>query len=215
MIVVIQCAASKRSQAGAFRSDDRREILFVANPSLAPYSGRFTHARPDDSASGNETWRDRLSTYNESGGNPFNLLRAYELYENPVYPELVRKFGIVNVYILSAGWGLIAADFLTPLYDITFSNSVRKDAPWKLRRNGDRYKDYRRLAPEDDEVVFLGGKDYISLFLDLTQEVRGERKIFYNSNIAPNATSCRLERFVTRTKTNWHYECARWLCSTR
>jgi hypothetical protein len=38
--------------------------------------------------------------------------------------RLVEKFGIEKVFILSAGWGLIRADFLTPNYDITFSGSA-------------------------------------------------------------------------------------------
>jgi hypothetical protein len=42
----------------------------------------------------------------------------------------VKQFGIENTFILSAGWGLIDATFLTPAYDITFSakadNFVRR-----------------------------------------------------------------------------------------
>ena len=33
--------------------------------------------------------------------------------------------------------------------------------------------------------------------------------MFYNSGRAPEAPGCLLERFVTTTRTNWHYECAR------
>ena len=56
--------------------------------------------------------------------SPFGLLPAYQLYENSTYNRLVDRFGLSNVYILSAGWGLIPADFLTPHYDITFSASA-------------------------------------------------------------------------------------------
>jgi hypothetical protein len=56
--------------------------------------------------------------------NPLGLYPAYRLYENRVYGRLVEAFGVENIYILSAGWGLIRADFLTPYYDITFSHSA-------------------------------------------------------------------------------------------
>jgi len=68
----------------------------------------------------------------------------------------VTRFGVKNVYILSAGWGLICADFLTPAYDITFSPSA---APYKRRRKTDRYEDFRMLPDKAErEIVFFGGQ---------------------------------------------------------
>jgi hypothetical protein len=101
---------------------------------------------------------------------------------------------------------LIAADFLTPAYDITFSASA--DA-FKRRRKKDRYDDLRML-PDDIEgpVIFFGGKDYTELFCELSKNVRGPRYLFYKSSIAPKAPGCVLKRFNTTTRTNWHYECA-------
>ena len=52
--------------------------------------------------------------------------------------QLVEIFGIDNVYILSAGWGLIRASFLTPNYDITFSAPA---GAYNLRRKYDQYCD--------------------------------------------------------------------------
>ena len=57
--------------------------------------------------------------------------------------------------------------------------------------------------------VFFGGKDYLPLFCDLTKDVKAKRTVFYNSGYAPAAQGCALVRFVTTTRTNWHYECAR------
>ncbi|BAU49572.1 hypothetical protein SVA_3024 [Sulfurifustis variabilis] len=54
----------------------------------------------------------------------------------PYRPGRVR-----DVFILSAGWGLIGAAFLTPVYDITFSNSA------------DDYKRRRRRNQFDDDFV--------------------------------------------------------------
>jgi hypothetical protein len=63
---------------------------------------------------------------------------------------------------LSAGWGLIRTDFLTPCYDITFSQSAEG---YKRHRKADRYQDFRTLpARSDEDIVFFGGKDYVRLF---------------------------------------------------
>ena len=121
---------------------------------------------------------------NNPRGNPLGLVAAYRLYDNAVYQHLVDKLGIANVYILSAGWGLIRADFLTPYYDITFSAIARGDDAYKRRRKADRYEDFRMLPEEtEDEIVFLGGKDYIALFCELTCGVRSERRC---SGLLPN-----------------------------
>jgi len=113
---------------------------------------------------------------------------------------------VSNVYILSAGWGLVRADFLTPSYNITFS--LRAD-PYKRRRKADRYDDFRMLPAETkDNVVFLGGKDYLPLFCALTAEISAPKTVFYNSANAPSVNGCNLRRLETSTRTNWHYECA-------
>jgi hypothetical protein len=62
MIVVIQCAATKRANAGCFRNGQNR-ILFVADPLKAPQSDRYIYARPDDIAGGGASWRDLLVQY--------------------------------------------------------------------------------------------------------------------------------------------------------
>jgi len=95
------------------------------------------YARPDDRSDTGTLWRDVLLKYNrEPDGNPLGLYPAHQLYENKAYWRLADELGVQNVYILSAGWGLIRADFLTPYYDITFSLSA--DA-YKRRRKADRY----------------------------------------------------------------------------
>ncbi len=123
-----------------------------------------------------------------------------------VYGRLVVRLGLENVYVLSAGWGLIRADFLTPYYYITFSS--RADT-YKRRRKTDRYDDFRML-PDDakNDIVFFGGKDYLPLFCSLTDTVRGGKVVFFNSASVPRLNGCTLRRFETTTRTNWHYECA-------
>jgi hypothetical protein len=46
-------------------------------------------------------------------------------------------------------------------------------------------------------------------FAALTQAVRGERTVFYNSATPPSAPGFKLIRFETRTRTNGQYECTR------
>ena len=76
---------------------------------------------------------------------------------------------------------MIRSDFLTPDYDITFSN---QGDPWSRRRSRDRFQDFNHLRDSDissDETVyFFGGKDYLSLYYFLTQSV-SVRKVIYHS----------------------------------
>lgn len=212
MIVVIQCAAKKNPQAGYLRADDGRRILFVADPEAGPANEGIVFARPDDIADQGLSWRQKLVNYNEThGDNPLCLLPAWRLYANGTYEMLANTYGRDRLYILSAGWGLISADFLVPRYDITFSVGAER---YKRRRRSDEYDDLNMLASTISEpVIFLGGKDYVSLFCELTQIIKGPRTVFYNSASAPIAPGCTLKRFVTRTRTNWHYECARAFCA--
>lgn len=208
MIVVIQCAASKRLNARYWQDSNGKKVMFVADPAGAPARAGVTYARPDDADSDGISWRRKLIDYNKNpGNNLLGLLPAWELYENNSYELLHNRFGVKKLYILSAGWGLIAADFLTPMYDITFSSSAEK---YKRRTKRDVYDDLRMLPKATEEpVTFVGGKDYVELFCRLTAAVKGERTVFYNSARPPAAIGCALKRFDTSTRTNWHYECAR------
>jgi len=96
---------------------------------------------------------------------------------------------------------------LTPHYDITFSASAD---PWKRRRKEDRYEDFCLMGDDADEIVFLGGKDYVSLFCRLTAALRGRKTVFFNSAHRPDLPAGFTPvRYRTSTRTNWHYECAR------
>ena len=207
MRIVIQCAARKDASAGSLRMADAREVLFVAHPSLAPADPIRHYARPDDLSYDGRTWRERLVAYNAASDNPLNLLPAYRLYAHDAYRALVGRFGLERLFILSAGWGLIPANFLTPRYDITFTTSADD---WKRRRKGDRYEDFCMLASDDDPIVFVGGKDYLPLFGTLTASLRARKVVFFNSRTEPDLPQgFELVRYRTTTRTNWHYECAR------
>ena len=179
MNIVIQCAARKHEHAGYFRTLDGRTVLFVADPRKAPSSSSYLHARPDDRSDAGISWRDRLLQYNrESVSNEFGLLRAIDLYAHPAYQRLASARNITQSYILSAGWGLIRADFLTPYYDITFSSAAES---YKRRISVDNYRDLNMLPSEANEpTLFFGGKDYVPLFCELTKSVKANKIVFFN-----------------------------------
>jgi hypothetical protein len=208
MIVVIQCAASKKPNAGHLRAADGKPVLFVARPDLAPPSDHLIYARPDDHDDAGVAWRDRLLSLNANpAGGQRDVLPAADLYENAVYGELARKVGRESLYILSAGWGLIPATFLTPTYDITFSTAAED---YKRRLSRDRYADFRMMAPHiEGPILFFGSKDYVPFFAGLTSNFAAERMVFHRSAVPPSAPGCRMVPFPTNTRTNWHYECAR------
>ena len=208
MIVVIQCAARKAANAGHLRTQDGRKVMFVANPDLAPPDGDYIYARPDDVSDTGLSWRTVLRQYNENpGDNRLGLLPAWRLYRNPTYEILAEHCGLDRLYILSAGWGLIPGDFLTPNYDITFSTAQNVQR-FKRRRRHDSYSDFRMLPTDaSGPILFFGGKDYIPLFCTLTADSVSQRKVFYAGR-EPTAPGCRVQRYG-KPYTNWHYQCAK------
>lgn len=206
MIAVIQCAGSKVAHAPSLRAEDGRHVRFVAQPELAHDDG-VLYARPDDVSCDGTSWREKLLSYNHSkGNNPLELLPAVSLYRPPVYASLAASLPMSQLFILSAGWGLIRADFLTPAYDITFSAQAK---PINRRKKSAVYDDICALDLDSIEpLAFFGGKDYLPLFCRLTAGYRGERTVYYNAAIPPKAPGCTLRKFETNRRTNWHYECA-------
>ena len=210
MLVVIQCAATKRSCAGHLSTQHGRRVMFVADPGLAPRDDGLLYAHPDDASDNGTSWRDVLREYNKDyladpESNPHHLLPAWQLYSPPTYKLLRDRFR-EKLYILSAGWGLIRANFLTPNYDITFS-SARNVEKFKRRTRRATYSDFC-LAPtvSAEPIVFFGGKNYVPLFCKLTAAATGPRTVYYAGN-RPPAPRCILRSFG-KPFTNWQYQCA-------
>ena len=207
MIVVIQCAAGKQHHAGHLRTRDGLNVMFVARPDCAPPHSDRIYARPDDPSDRGTSWRTVLQEYNDAPGtNPLGLLPAWQLYRNTTYGMLFERFGPDQLYVLSAGWGLIRADYLTPNYDITFSRA-RNVEPFKRRGPMDAYEDFGFPFGIAEPIVFFGGRDYISLFCRLTEDAKVERTVFYAGSKV-DAPGCTLRRFGDPF-TNWHYQCAK------
>ena len=213
--VVFPCAAAKSWDAARMPTPDDRSLFFVADPLAAPANPSLLYRRPDDRATDGRSFRQALDDYNrQTDGNPWGLLPAWRLYRNAIYARMADSLGTPNLFILSAGWGLIRADYLTPDYDITFSPSAER---YKRRFARHRFNDFRHLGGGDhDRVLFAGGSDYIPLFLALTDHLHDvERVVYYNSTRAFEPRLAKFVRFKTRTRTNWHYEWAHCLLDGR
>lgn len=211
--VVIQCAGSKQAAAGTFTTGDGRRVVFVAHPALAPKADDIHYAHPDDlSDREGQTWRERVADENQRRGVASSrLCPASLLYTPQAYQILHERFGSDRLFILSAGWGLVRSDFLLPAYDITFSRSAE---PYKRRRATQRFTDFNHLLDETQaDTVFLGGKDYLPLFLQLSSDFPGRRLVFFSSTVPPTAPGCVVQEFRTARRTNWHYSCAEALTS--
>lgn len=214
MRVVIQCAGSKRADAGTFCTADGRKLVFVADPAAAPPKVGMLFARPDDPSDRcGQSWRDRVVEENRHPSELAKpLLTAGGLYRPKAYETLQRWVGAEKLFILSAGWGLVRSDFRLPTYNITFSGAAE---PYKQRRKTQDFADFNALAElPGEDTVFLGGKAYLPLFLRLTATLPGKRLVFFNAAsppvapAAPAAPGCVLQPFHTTGRTNWHYGCA-------
>jgi len=219
MKIIIACTSKKRD-GGSFKSNGET-VKFVAHPEYAPHSDHYIYARPDDiSDDGRLSWWERLRDYNENykntKENPCNMLPAFELYKNPIFEKLVNEFCIENVFIISAGWGIIPADYLTPIYDITASN--RGEAHSKIKIEDTLKKVPNMLPDNGEDIIFLGGKDYQKLFHKLFRNYEGEKIIFYYCQ--PDLTAQRskdndgfeLRPYQSSNPRKWYYECAEEIC---
>jgi len=209
MRIVIQCAGKKHKSAGRLKDASGVRVVFVAHPEkCTPTESSLRYYRPDDEVgTGLGTWREYLTRYNQQSLNPDGLFRAAELYKPTVYRALVERYSWQNVFILSAGWGLIRSDFLTPYYDITFSNQGK---PYSKRRSRDRFEDFNQLSDSDiqpDETLyFFGGQDYLQLYRSLTQNITVRKVIYHSQGSAFQLQG--YECIPYRSYTNWHYSCA-------
>ena len=163
-----------------------------------------------------KTWRDYICENQDSKNIPF---KTYQLY-NPnkpykdLYEKLEKKYE-TSFFILSAGWGLVRANFRLPKYDITFSKDSKVDIIKKRKFNQPQYKDFNQLEDIDDkeDIIFIGGESYWKLFYDLTQKLPNRKIIFYNSINEPkhhvgNYIYIKFTPKKEKTRTNWHYELA-------
>jgi hypothetical protein len=208
MKIVVQCSATKNPLAPSLFFGKRR-VEFVAHPEHHPGTNSNATFRPDDLIPSTLlTWRESLAAYNAKGTNPYGLLSAGMLYAQPAYQKLLDYVAAENLYILSAGWGLIRSDYLLPDYDITFSSQCES---WKRRKPCDHFQDFAHLTQdrivEDETVYFFGGKAYLPLYYTLTQALPTRKVVYYRSKSIPENGAFKYIRYDCPGSTNWHYQC--------
>jgi len=206
MKIVIQCAGRKFQDAGRLTTSKGKKILFAAHPEKCTNGEKCL--RPDNQRENTgQTWRVYLQEYNRSGKNPDLLFKAGCLYQPEIYQKLVQQYGENDVYILSAGWGLVRSDFLLPYYDITFSGRAEAYCQRKVR---DHFEDFNQLAEagvrDNEAIYFFGGQSYLPLYLKLTRNIKA-RKVIYHSR-GEGFEIQGYECIAYRGFTNWHYICA-------
>ena len=221
MIVVISCAASKDPRAGRLETPDGRRVEFLAHPAEMPESQRkpdIVYVCPEETSGYGMPWRQKLDEYNQqyqrTGENPWCLLPASQLYTprepySNIYLKLVERFRADNVYILSAGWGLIGSSFLTPSYSVTFSGQN----PVNRRRRKDVFRDFNHLTLHaggtERPIVCIGGTGYVRQFCKLTEAFRWPKMVLHLGR-QPSLPSDYTARRYMRDghKHTWVYQCA-------
>jgi hypothetical protein len=206
-IPVLVCSGPKTKDGFCYKG---QAVKFAASPQTAPRD-EFAYYKPDDSIPGqNKTWRNLV--VNGQNDPELDLVPAYLLYSPDIYRDFYKKFGS-RFYILSAGWGVIRADFKIPAYDITYSTGP--NVPKHAKRN-DNYgwKDINHLKEDsvkfdsDSEVILFASSTYVSPFCDMAQSIPYKKKILYRSQKITQRQGFVYEYYQTNRRTNWYYEAA-------
>lgn len=203
--IVFVCCERKN---GEVFQHNGSKIHFVSRPDSCTQIDGNKYVRPDDLIEGEEmTWRDLIILQEDR----YDLVAAYELYNHPIYRELYNHFN-QNLYIFSAGWGIVRADYKLPQYDITFSRSAPR---YSRRKKNDEFNDFNQLniRNSEDDILFIGGADYILPFCKLTKYLPNNKIIIYKSRLTAEMeefnrrTDFSFEEYygINRPFTNWHY----------
>jgi len=219
MIVVIQCAGRKVPNAPTLTLNGNA-VHFVAQP-----QDEQLDKRPWDQISGsNKTWTDCVKAYNEAGGampgeyiklnigteENRQLMQCGNLYKPPVYGELMSACGLRNVYILSAGWGLVRADKFIPKYDVTFSQlgdiSVRIAATDRLQ-----CASLSDEIPDNGEINLFISRVYAPYWSRLYRGA-GQRTVLHwrlGQELPDGQYGTVIKHDCGKQGTNWQYTAAR------
>ena len=213
--VVMICAKGKQVNSNIIHLNFNEPITFVAQP-----NGVNTFLPDENILHSKMTWRDYVT---KNQGPEIIPFKSYQLYIHGVYQNLFNFFGD-RLFILSAGWGLVKAEFRLPNYNITFSSSAKPEYKRVFNNLDPPFNDFNDLTynhnvglnSENEDIVFIGSPDYIPLFIKLTQNLKC-RKIIYWKRMKPKPIPIELPipnntflyRFYNTAKNrNWHYELA-------
>ena len=208
MKIVISCCKRKNSQPMSYQG---KTIHFISNPDEKEKGESDLFVRPDDKVPvANFTWRTMVIDAQDKANN--SLLPAYKLYKPHIYQRLYERFSD-NLFIFSAGWGIVEASFKLPNYDISFSKSSDNCT---RRLQEQVFEDFNALygIHPDEDILFIGGRDYLDpFFIDMTKHLPNRKKIVYvgkKPDLRLNETdNYELIYYPTNIRTNWHYDYAK------
>ncbi len=210
--VVLVCSSEKHNNTHISVNNQTIKFKAVSNP------GNFEFLPDDPKPNDNCTWRKWVEDNQNNAAIP---ALAYNLYSprnpfNDAYVNLNNAFNN-RFYILSAGWGLVKANYRLPNYDITFS----VDNPENLRvfqNPNPPYNDFNHLTNNHNEVligrnediVFMGGRAYIEQFISLTENSINKKLIYYfginpPAQVLPQGFSYRKYFHPDATNYTWYY----------
>lgn len=206
MKIVFPCS-SKKNKIPFIHNN--KEICFASQS--VPGTEKKIFATPDEVIRNeNITWRDLISKQE----NRNDLTKAYKLYKHEIYKKLYERFKN-DLYIFSAGWGIVSAEFMLPNYDITFSDG--KNIPDYAKRNKEfQFNDFNHLSGIDKNeiIIFIGLGKYLNSFLRLVGDLPNKKVVFYKDKMfnacAEKGTtkSIQFKRFEGGSNRKWHYLCA-------
>jgi hypothetical protein len=197
MKIVIQCAGTKTSSA-SFRNA-LGPICFVAAPDHLQ-----NERAPWDTVYGT-TWIEWVRRFNKEHVLPSGVSiveqfsRAASLYKNNIYARLTRQIGIDNIFILSAGWGLVPGNALIPTYNVTFSAKAEKNAKISPTKRSEYPSLLENPNFGEEDVHFFITPSYRDYWDKAFPNQKSKKYVFH-------------ERDGISAKTNWHYEALKqWL----
>lgn len=230
-IIVIQCAERKTQKSWQWRD---RQVVFVANRNKYTESDPVPYEPDETIPDTNMTWRHAFLDHYRNKRKPDVLDDADELPEawklyypqypfQDIYKCLVNKCGKEKVFILSAGWGLVNADFQLPPYNITFTSEAHDYARISVKEllaKLLRYNPLDGVTDEDTTIYFFGGKHYRKLLYRYTDSVPVRKVVIYyyctNKDAQDKAQERENEHYEFRrynpkeaSRRTWYYECAR------
>lgn len=204
MKIVFPCASKKNKTPFIYNS---KEICFVSQPKANTEKKIFV--TPDEAIMNeNLTWRSIINKQE----NRNDLTKAYELYKHEIYKMLYEKFKN-NLYIFSAGWGIVSAEFKLPDYDITFS-SGKKIQECTKRKKEQHFDDFNHLngVDKNEKIIFIGLEKYLNSFLSLVAKLPNEIIIFHKNkntlSLKGTSEKIKFKKFERGTNRKWHYLCA-------
>lgn len=217
--IIVMCCASKKKPIGLFRHNNRnidfKAVCEPRNGIYRPYDKIIPKAKT--------SWSDLISSPNVQVDQTNNLVPAYTMYQNSIYEKLFREFG-GNLYILSAGWGLVKSTFRIPKYNITFSKTdktpIETIRSQKDKEFNDEDFNHLKIKPEK-RIIFLGGEEYGKQFVRLTENLKNLKIIcYYNENNCPITLRLPNNTFTAFLwnqggRRKWHYNLAEELISKR